>query len=113
MRMYKTKYGQFSAKQLEEYKTKLHNQIHWFLIYYENQYEKLDEYFEEVQYFLNGLDEVLSYPMQMIQLIATIECARQEFNKPECNFRLYRKAILDAHSIINNLPEWQDGDYDD
>lgn len=105
MKKYKTKYGTFSSEQLKEYKKKLHNRIHWFLIYYENNYPLLDKYFENIQYYLNGLDEVLKYPMEMVELIATIETARLEFNKPNCDPKVYKKLILDAHSIIDKLPD--------
>lgn len=106
MNVFKTKYGHFSPTQISQYKKKLHNQIHWFLIYYEEGYANLDQYFNEIQYFLNGLDEVLNYPVEMIQLMTKLECARLEFRKPHCNFKLYRKSILDAHSLIDSLPDW-------
>lgn len=109
MRTLKTKYGCFSPIQMKEYKKKLHNQIHWFLIYYENKFQQLDEYFAETQYYLNGLDEVLNYPVEMIELMTKIECARIEYNSESCNFNKYRKSILDAHTLVDLLPEYTEG----
>lgn len=106
MKTFKTKYGFFSSDQMKDYKKKLHSQIHWFLIYYENHYERLDEYFDEIQYYLNGLDELLCYPSEMIQLMTKIECAKIEYSKPDCNHKLYRKSILDAHALIDALPDY-------
>jgi len=105
-KIFKTKYGSFSSDQMQNYKKKLHSQVHWFLIYYENKYRRLDEYFEEIQYYLNGLDEILCYPLEMVQLMSKIECARLEYNKSDCNYKLYRKSILDAHSLIDTLPDY-------
>ena len=39
------KYGSFSENQMSDYKKKLHNSIHWLLVYKENDYKLLDEYF--------------------------------------------------------------------
>ena len=41
----KHKYGEFNQNQIANYKKKLHNNVHWLLIYKEENYEFLDEYF--------------------------------------------------------------------
>lgn len=107
--MIHTLYGQFSAAQMKNYKKHLHNQVHWLLIYKEEQYEKLDEYFTSLLFQLIGLNELIGYPESLVSLASILEAARLESAKSDCNFKRYRKAILDAHSLVDKLPEW-DGD---
>lgn len=110
--MIKTLYGEFSDEQMRDYKKHLHNRIHWLLIYKEETYDKLDDYFSSILFQLFGLNELLGYPETLVSLVSILEAARLESLKDECNFKKYRKAILDAHSLIDKLPEW-DGDSND
>ena len=100
-----TKYGTITQEQLEEYKTQLHAMVHWLLVYKEKNYEGLDEYFSSILFRINGLNSVLNYPRNMLGLMATLESARLENLSEEFNFKKYRKAVLDAHSIIDKIGE--------
>lgn len=101
----KHKYGSFSQSQMSEYKNKLHNTIHWLLIYKENDYKLLDEYFNTTLLKLNALNELLFYPTSIVSLYTTLEAARIILNSDEFDFKVYRKLILDAHSLVDKLPE--------
>lgn len=101
----KHKYGSFSQSQMSEYKNKLHNTIHWLLIYKENDYKLLDEYFNTTLLKLNALNEILFYPNSIVSLYTTLEAARVILNSNEFDFKAYRKLILDAHSLVDKLPE--------
>lgn len=100
----KYKYGNFSEEQMRDYKKILHNKIHWLLLYKESNYEKLDEYFENLQCQIAGLVSLFN-SYQLINLANTIECARLESLKDNYNHKTYRKFVLDAHDIIDSLPE--------
>ena len=99
------KYGSFSENQMSNYKKKLHNSIHWLLVYNENDYKLLDEYFNTTLLKLNAMNELLSYPNDIVSLYETLEAARLVLNSDDFNFKTYRKLILDAHSLIDKLPE--------
>ena len=99
------KYGSFSENQMSDYKKKLHNNIHWLLVYKENDYKLLDEYFNTTLLKLNAMNELLSYPNDIVSLYETLEAARIVLNSNDFNFKTYRKLILDAHSLIDKLPE--------
>lgn len=101
----KHKYGSFSQNQMSEYKNKLHNTIHWLLIYKENDYKLLDEYFNTTLLKLNALNELLFYPTSIVSLYTTLEAARTILNSNEFDFKAYRKLILDAHSLVDKIPE--------
>ena len=99
------KYGSFSENQMSDYKKKLHNSIHWLLVDKENDYKLLDEYFNTTLLKLNAMNELLSYPNDIVSLYETLEAARIVLNSNDFNFKTYRKLILDAHSLIDKLPE--------
>lgn len=98
-----TKYGTISEKQVQGFKKHLHKIIHWLLIYKDTNPEILNNYFNTVQFKLNGLNELLKYPEEMMEIMILVESARIEFNKTPCNHKLYRHAILDAHDLVDEL----------
>lgn len=101
----KHKYGEFDQNQIANYKKKLHNNVHWLLIYKEENYEFLDEYFNSLMLRINGLNRILFYPLCIIELYNVLESAREILNSENFNFKTYRKLILDAHTFIDKLPE--------
>lgn len=104
-KMIKYRYGFCSDEQFTEYKKSLHSLIHWILRYKDNgENNILKDYFGIVQFKLNGANALLEYNPLMLQIISLIESASAEFNKGEkCNKKLFRSAILDAHSLIDKL----------
>lgn len=103
--MIKHKYGDYLDEQFVDYKKRLHSLIHWLLIYAEENDSCLNNYFEMVQYKLNGLNELLNYPTQIVEIMNLVESAKIEYSKPKYNHKLYRKTILDIHDLIDKLPE--------
>ena len=75
------------------------------MVYKENDYKLLDEYFNTTLLKLNAMNELLSYPNDIVSLYETLEAARLVLNSDDFNFKTYRKLILDAHSLIDKLPE--------
>ena len=106
MKMFEAKYGNYSPAQMHDYKKTLHSRIHWFLVYYETGFKDLDRYIGETLFYLNGLNRVLKYPASVVHLTTMIENIRIYLNSPDFTFAKYRKLVLDAHSVIDTLPEW-------
>lgn len=94
----------FSLQQVEKYKKQLHDTIHWLLIYKEKRYSGLDDYFSSVLFRINGLNSMLDYPEEMVELVTLLEAARMESHKDTCKHKVYRKAILDAHAVVDRIP---------
>ena len=102
-------YGYFTDEQMDEYKTKLHKDVFWLLIYKDPNkigdfpdvdYEK---YFEGLMLKINGLSELLSYPMEIVEMMSVLEAALLETRKEKFNFKTYRKLIFDAHSLVDKI----------
>ncbi len=107
MTMIDYKYGQCSDAQLAEYKRSLHSLIHWILRYKDaHKYDILSHYFDTVQYKLNGASSLFKNDPNILKAMGLIESARVEFDKGEnCNQKLFRSAILDAHTLIDRVGE--------
>lgn len=104
--MVKNKYGEYTTIQFSEYKKRIHNLIHWLLIYEEEQNPILDSYFIKVQYKLAGLNSLLNFPSQLVEIMDLVESAQIEYKNKEChNHKTYRKMILDIHELIDKIPE--------
>ena len=100
----KTIYGEYGNDQFAEYLKKLHSMIHWLLIYKENENSVLSDYFIFLQERINGLSSILNNPPELIELSVLIECAKNENGKgADCNNQLYRRFILDAHSVVDKI----------
>ena len=105
--MIEMKYGQFNEEQLDNYKKKLHSKIHWLLIYKDpataKEYEDVDfyQYFDYVMKEINGLNELLLYPDEIVELMSILEAAWLESLQLNYSFAKYRKLILDAHHLID------------
>lgn len=99
-------YGTFSDEQITKYKKKLHSKIHWLLIYKEaDDYEYFNNYFINLMREINSLGSVFNNQEEVIELLVTLQSAFEESLKKDCNFKLYRKLILDAHSLVDKMFE--------
>ena len=107
----KTIYGSFDDEQVERYKEKLHKDIHWLLIYKDpklkEQYETIDyeKYFTYLMKKIDGLNELLFYPVEIINLMSILEASFIETKKESFDFMSFRKLIFDAQSIVNKINE--------
>lgn len=98
-----THYGYFSEKQMLDYKERLHSSIHWLLRYKEQNYDHLNEYFDSLLLQISGLNALLEYPSEFVTLFSLLQGARLELNKEPFNLHAYRKAILDAHTVVDKI----------
>ena len=51
------------------------------------------------------MNDILFNPPELVTLISLLETARKEANKKDCDFKKYRKLILDSHSLIDKIKE--------
>lgn len=96
-------YGNFSAEQMDKARKKMHDMVHWLLVYKEQGYEsdKLDRYFNTVLLRLSGFNELLQHPEALVELMSNIQAARMMAKSKMFQFADYRKLILDSHSLID------------
>lgn len=98
--------GCYSHEQFVSEKRSLHAKIHWLLIYKENNYLKLDTYFLSLLEYISCLNHLFDEPDGIIALLTTLQLARDENLKGvNCDFKKYRKLVLDAHSQIDKILE--------
>ena len=102
-------YGYFTDGQVENYKIKLHKDVFWLLLYKDpekiNDFKNVDyeKYFAGLMLKINGLNELLSYPAEIVEIMSVLEAALLETRKDCFNFRIYRKLLFDAHSLIDKI----------
>lgn len=94
------KYGTLPANQIHTEKEKLKDAIFILLPYRETNYQLLDKYFESLLFRIDGLNRLFAHPPEVITLMSLLEAARYEEN-----FIKYRKAILDAASLVDSIKE--------
>ena len=112
--MIEHKYGEFTKQQLDEYKKKLHNKMFWLLLYKDpktkDKYPEMDNesfksYFEFVMKEISGLNELLSCPAEIVEILSLLMAAWLENLNDDFNYRSYRKLILDAHHLVDKIKE--------
>lgn len=94
------KYGTLPSSQIHEEKIRLQGAIYKLLPYKEDRYEFLDAYFVSLQQRLCGLNHLLGGQAKLLTLMSILESARYE-----TEFSKYRKAILDACSLVDEIEE--------
>lgn len=100
----KSKYCDFKPEQFKDFIKRLHSKVHWLLIYKESDdCDYFFDYFNSVMEFVGGLNELLENNSLVIDLLITLQVALNESKKEDCNFKLFRKNIFEAHSIIDKL----------
>ena len=107
----KHKYGNFTETQMVSTKKSIRKQIFFLLLCADPEtkdnyaHVDVDEAFKGLLYRLDGLNSVLGEPQELVDTISLLEEALIKYNEPEFNFRLYRRLILNAGSIIDTIRE--------
>lgn len=104
-----TKYGKIDASQIRKYKQELHNRILSFLYLKEENCSTLDDYFAHFLWKLDGYNHLFGDQPVMIDIMSELEEARITASKVPYDHKKYRKLILDAFNLIDNIAE-SDGD---
>lgn len=105
----KTIYGHFDDKQFEDYKVKLHKDLFWLLLYKDPKTKDefnvdFDKYFINLMLRIDGLNEILSYPVEIITIMSLLQAAWDEAHQDEdFDYQSYRKLILDAHHKVDKI----------
>lgn len=105
----KTLYGHFTDNQIEEYKVKLHKELFWLLLYKDpktkDKYINIDfnKYFDGLMRKIDGLNELLLFPVEIVSIMSLLEAALIESKKDDFNYKAYRKLVLDAHSLVDEI----------
>lgn len=103
------KYGNFPDKQFNEYKVKLHRDLFWLLLYKDPEtsgdFANVDfnKYFTGLMRKIDGLNELLFYPSEIIEIMIHLEAAYKLTRCDDFDYSTYRKLILDAHSIVDRI----------
>ena len=104
-------YGKFENYQMNNYKKKLHKDLFWLLLYKDpktkNNYENIDfeKYFTFLLKKIDGLNELLFYPSEIIEMLSLLEAALIETKKENYNWSVYRKLILDSQALVDKIGE--------
>ncbi len=107
--MIKHKYGSYDDSQFADYLKQLHKKIFWLLVYKDptnvDKYAHVDfdQYFSNLMKELDGLNELLGYPTEMIRLMSLLESAHIETTKQPFCFTEFRRLILDAHGVVDKI----------
>ena len=94
------KYGTLPSSQIHEEKIRLQGAIYKLLPYKEETYEYLDSYFVSLQQRIGGLNHLFGNQAKILTLMSILESARYE-----SDFKKYRKAVLDACSLVDEIEE--------
>lgn len=104
-------YGSFSDQQIKEYKIKMHKEMFWLLLYKDpktkDQFKNTnyEKYFIGLMKKLDGLNTLLFCPVEIVSISSLLQAAYNETKKEEFDYQSYRKLILDAHSLVDKIPE--------
>lgn len=94
----KSLYGNLSDSQVHSNENDLIDQIFSLLPAKEQNDVNLNYMFDTILFRINGLNDLLCNPPELITVMSNLQAARTE-----TEFKLYRKAILDSCSTIHKL----------
>ena len=104
-------YGEFSENQIAQTKKSLRSSIFFLLLCVDPktscEYPNVDvnRCFNGLLLKIGGLNDVLLRQVEVVTTISLLQAALNEYNKPDFNFGIYRKLILDAGAEIDKLRE--------
>lgn len=107
----KHKYGNFTETQMLLTKKSIRKQIFFLLLCVDpktkDNYTHVDvsEAFKGLLYKLDGLNSVLGEPQELVDTISLLEEALIKYNEPKFNFQTYRRLVLNAGSLIDDIRE--------
>lgn len=105
------KYGNFSDEQVQYFREQLHKKIHWLILYKDPnvcdkyKYVEYDKYFITLMKEIDALNQLLCYPVPIIELTCLLQAAFMETRNKEFDYPTYRKLILDAHNLVDKICE--------
>ncbi len=104
-------YGEFTQEQIAKTKEKMRKQIFFLLLIVDpvsaEEYDNVDvnEAFQNILKEFGGLNDLLNYPQELVDVMSLVNAARLEFNGNNFNWKTYRKLILDAGNKVLQIKE--------
>ena len=105
------RYGEFTQEQIAETKEKMRKQIFFLLLIADpvnaEEYDNVDinEAFQNILKEFGGLNDLLNYPQELVDVLSLVNAAKIEFNSRNYNWKTYRKLILDAGNKVLQIKE--------
>ncbi|MCQ2076016.1 MAG: hypothetical protein MJZ20_03135 [Bacteroidaceae bacterium] len=94
------KYGELSSNQIKKQKKYFQGAIYQLIPYREEGYAFLDGRFLSILQQLDGFNRLFDEQAVILTIMSLLEYARAE-----ADFNKYRKAILDAVALVNEIKE--------
>lgn len=109
----KHKYGTFTDEQIRENSKEMHSDVHKLLLYKDGNIkqeifkseEEFRSYFNNLLYRFGGMNDLLNCPVEMVELLSTLQSAYNMACSKKFNYCEYRRLILDAHGYIKDIFE--------
>lgn len=107
----KHKYGYFSSKQFSLTKKEIRKQIFFLLLCADPDtkgdypYVDLCDAFYGLLRKLGGLNSILGEPKELVDIISLLEAALMEYNDCNFDFKKYRRLVLCAGALVNEIQE--------
>lgn len=107
----KYKYGNLSDMQIADLKRLIRKKIFYLLLsadkFCTDLYHKanIPVAIENLLVELDGLNELLFYPVELVRAMSLLTSAKNEYLKKNFNFRKYRRLILTAGAEIDKIKE--------
>lgn len=108
-------YGEFSKNQIQETKKKLRKSIFFLLLCADENtlpdikkdYGEVDvnKTFQGLLLKLGGMNQLLMEPPELVTIMSLLQAALIEYNKPEFDFQVYKRLVLDAGAEVSRLKE--------
>jgi hypothetical protein len=104
-------YGNFSDKQIDKLIKSIRSSIFFLLVSVDPEtcedYKEVDieRNFDSIMMRLNGLNKLLVDRVELVDIMAMLQYAREEYKSQEFDFKIYRKLILDAGAEVKRLRE--------
>lgn len=104
-------YGNFSSKQIEKLRKSIRGSIFFLLVSVDpntkDEYKDVDveNNFDYIINRLNRLNKLLIDRVELVDIMSMLHAARLEYQKPDFDFKVYRKLILDAGAEVERLKE--------
>ena len=108
----KHKYGwDFTKEQISDAKTDIRGKIFFLLLCVDpktkSEYQNIDveTAFDSLLRNLDGYNKLFDCPVEVVRTMCLLEAALNEYKKPDFQFSIYRKLILDAGSEVLKIKE--------
>lgn len=107
--MIHTSYTDITDDQVAKQKKSLHSALFWLLLYKDPEtsdkykYVDVDKYIDSLMRRIGGMNELFGRPSEIVTLLSVLQAIKDENLKSEFDYHMYRKLVLDAHSLVDKI----------